>query len=197
MFNPWVGSQYNAGAYFGQRILLVGESHNGTESDEETTRYVVQQVCSGKRIRFFTSIGYSCVGREMYDFNPARFWHSVAFMNFVQEPVPTNKDRPTTDMIQKSIPNFLKTLDDLEPDKVLLFSDCCWDELPAFTNGPKGQLTDSEDDYSAFGCYDGKKQIYVMYARHPMSRGWKLDHWRKRIAAFLSGPVSQQMLRAE
>ena len=96
---PWRSDNYVKGAFFGLRTLIVGESHYCND-DPLTTRTVVREAIDGEDTRFFLAVGSACVGRETYKADRARSWHSVAFVNFVQQSVPTATHRPTQKMFR-------------------------------------------------------------------------------------------------
>lgn len=203
-YKPWIGKNYAGGAFFGQRVLLVGESHYG-ESDADKTLNVVQEVCDGDRYRFFTGIGQAIIGPRAYEASPSAFWHSVAFMNFLDQSAGDGpSDRPSENAFARSGQRFLQRVceigTDILPHRIIVFSSRSWDYLPAFPEGPAAGLNFLPMMPSLAQCgpynLDGDHIAWAMFAKHP-SRGWTPDPWRFLVATFLATPMPAGSMRQQ
>lgn len=193
-FRPWEGDHYKGGSFFGQKILLIGESHYDPEMRDhaEFTKKTVREVCNGNPIGFFTAVGHACVGPTAYE--PARFWHSVAFFNFVETHVgPTSKARPTPAMWKEAKETFLFRAEALKPDRIIVFSDGAWNHLPPFADQTDGaNFYAAEPSKAWMGYYRfASSLVPAMYAHHPNARGWSAPIWRALILRFLTEPLPE------
>lgn len=195
-YKPWIGKNYAAGAFFGQRILIVGESHYGA-FDAGMTINVVQEVCDGYRYRFFTAIGQAIVGKNAYEANPSAFWHSVAFMNFLDEPAGVGPaHRPSRQALARSGERFLDRAaeigSDQLPHRIIIFSHLAWESMPAFSQGTAEGIAFVPVMPSLAQCgpfnINGNQTAWAMYAKHPRSRGWDAKLWRFLVGSFLATP---------
>lgn len=100
---PWVGREYFGS---GHRILIVGESHylTGSEknlqevSQQDFTRNVIQTKCIDDKKKpqpTFDNLARCLFGDEIMEREKRmEVWKHLAFYNFVQCPMKTNKKRP-------------------------------------------------------------------------------------------------------
>lgn len=100
---PWVGREYFGS---GHRILIVGESHylTGSEknlqevSQQDFTRNVIQTKCIDDKKKTqptFDNLARCLFGDEIMEREKRmEVWKHLAFYNFVQRPMKTNKKRP-------------------------------------------------------------------------------------------------------
>jgi hypothetical protein len=194
-FRPWVGVNYLHGAFFGQRLLLVGESHHHKEStgepDSETTCSVVEDAARfplHQDYAFFTKIAQALVGERSYAADPIRFWHSVAFVNYVQVSL-LNRRRPTKEEWRAAEEPFRDTLDLLKPHRVIAFGRQTWDWMPPFVKD-----SDFNYDSGATDAWGGMFPVRdsvpakAMWTYHPTGVwNWDDKYWREKIGKFLLG----------
>ena len=102
-FEPWIGERYGVESQFGCRLLLLGESHYGIPDEYEPrfTKRMVQELGIDEQThKFFNGVYTATTGhpaREATVEDRSRFWHGVAFANFIQEfPSDSWRVRPTT-----------------------------------------------------------------------------------------------------
>lgn len=121
---PWVGKEY-----FGneRRILIVGESHylTGSEknlqevSKQDFTRNVIQTKCIDDKKKTqptFDNLARCLFGDEIMEREKRiEVWKHLAFYNFVQRPMKTNKKRPTPDDMEKGWKVFAELIKMLKP----------------------------------------------------------------------------------
>ena len=63
--------------------------------------------------------------------DPHRFWHSVAYSNYIQQFTGlAARDRPTEQMWREAVDPFFEILNKLRPDFVLVLGSQLWNRLP-------------------------------------------------------------------
>ena len=110
------------------KLLILGESHYGTKGTEtaDFTRKIVTQLGQENRHRFFTTIAKLVRGigsGHISNKQRATFWDHVAFANYIQSFVAENakaRARPTEEMWQHSKAALMATLQEVNPDAVLV-----------------------------------------------------------------------------
>ncbi|HMT73144.1 MAG TPA: hypothetical protein PKA77_03695 [Chitinophagaceae bacterium] len=119
-FKPWVGKKYYKQK---TKILLLGESHYTGDNpyDSNLTIETVSEFLDGHGYKFFAKMSEAFAATD-----DREFWETVAFANLIQNTLydprsqPTEKDKAT---IKYSFPVLL---DELCPQKVVVFSLRTW-----------------------------------------------------------------------
>ncbi len=134
-FRPWKGEGYGERNNLGlpARLLILGESHYGKESDgwdSELTKAVVQDYIEGGVYPFFTKVFHTVLGPD----TPAQrslFFDSIAFYNYVQRSVGDASDiPPTKEMWEEAAAPFRATLECLRPTHIVACGMRLWDNMP-------------------------------------------------------------------
>lgn len=137
-FRPFIGSSYGYDSPFGIPVMVLGESHYSQKDHEPSslTCGVMQYVIEGERWNFFTRASAAFVGRRSVD--PASFWNSVVFYNFIQTAIKKGS-RPTTQMWLDGELPFCEVLESLNPRPKLIavFGFRCWDNTPCYGRDTK------------------------------------------------------------
>jgi hypothetical protein len=127
VFQPWVGNLYRASNRFGVRVLVLGESHYGDESETRptVTTEVVRWLAQDERHAFFTKVSKVLLGLDgdtwLNDEARGEVWEHVAFYNYIQGFVSTDpRVRPTTEMWENSREPFLQVVRELNPQLILV-----------------------------------------------------------------------------
>ncbi len=126
VFQPWVGNKFNGDNRFGVRVLILGESHYGQESEIQptVTTEVVRLLAQQKRHAFFTKLSKLLLGldgKTWIDNNTrGEVWEHIAFYNYIQSFVSDSRVRPSTEMWDAAREPFLGIFHDLKPDVVLV-----------------------------------------------------------------------------
>jgi len=123
----WLGADYKFGIK-NQRVAIVGYSHWGGESEEDTaegTRECMNRVISGEwKILFFTQI------RNYFGYKDhERFWRSVMFFNFLPDCVggPSQRfNNGTQEQIACGQERFLRLIREQQPEKAFIFTGRHW-----------------------------------------------------------------------
>lgn len=126
LFQPWIGKHYGNDSLFKVPILIVGESNYGEsrgsrEEDATFTDHLIESIISRTwNHRFFTNIQRCFI--EYADTTDCRdkFWHSVAFYDYIQEWLPESGIPPTEEMWSTAKPAFDVVISELSP-KCILF----------------------------------------------------------------------------
>lgn len=139
---PWIGKEYSKSE---RRVLIVGESHyliddkehpEKTEKNKEEakrpdfTRNVIQTKCIDDKKKAqptFDNLARCLFGNPKIEGVPKEErkkmrenkWKQLAFYNFVQTPMETNKKRPTTEDIQKGWKVFAELIKILNPTECI------------------------------------------------------------------------------
>lgn len=123
---PWIGSNYSNNS---TRLLIVGESHyydpveNGSHEKHQSkmfTREVIEEMAVGKdyyQTRIFQNLHLALLGHD--DFDGEKIWSEVAFYNFVQRPMRSNKERPSYDDFLSGWNSFHQLITHIKPTCVL------------------------------------------------------------------------------
>ena len=138
IFEPWTGKYYRANNRFNIRILVLGESHYGDESETRSTitSEVVQSLAQNERHAFFTKVSKVLLGlgRNTWIDDEARgqVWEHIAFYNFIQGFVSTDpRVRPTTEMWKNAKTPFLQVVQELQPKLILVLGKELGNNLPS------------------------------------------------------------------
>lgn len=138
---PWIGNNYENGGIFNKRILILGESHYGTEKDnwfnENLTILSIQQKIGEAKgdptfykKAFHTNIFKAFNKKPDTNENKIDFWHSVAYFNYVQGSVGEKpRERPEKDDWDLSFPAVKKTLDLLKPEIIVVLGYTLWENI--------------------------------------------------------------------
>lgn len=121
---PFVGQNYNF-----NKVLIVGESHyheNNKESilkhnDPNFTKIIVNELAIQRRYwstKMFCNLHKTLIGND--NFNTTKLWNNIAYYNFVQRSMNTNKGRPDKNDFVLGWEVFFKLSEILQP-KICIF----------------------------------------------------------------------------
>lgn len=199
-FDPWKPDRPDP-RWAGVRLLLVGESHydegisrTADEARRETIETVRLYGTEAKTYqRFFANTYAAVTGGGWSDAWGAyrSFWNSVFFYNYVQEFVSGGaRDRPTSSAFAEAGPAFLRTLDELAPEAVLVLGSATWQ---AMTTERGRRVEAGEGGPPDLWAYRiGEREAFVTYIRHPSSTGFSAVREHPRVAAFLDFVVAHR-----
>ena len=111
-FKPWVGDNFPKGGLRSKKILILGESHYQWDEDipltEDLTIQCVREQIDGCFTKaFWTNIVIALLNNRPSLEDKHRFWHSVAFYNYIQCSVGFGpRVQPSPKMWKKSQPAF-------------------------------------------------------------------------------------------
>lgn len=193
-FKPWIGADYAASD---ERLLILGESHYGDESmSGNSTITFTQEYVDGQNHRFWTSIMQVVRGQPYWELDRREFWQSVAFYNYVQQPVAeTAKVAPTSEMFSLSRDAFFSVLSQLAPRKILVLSNRLWENMPAGgLPGPQLSFEQGTRETLLYQ-YEGG-QALASWVPHP-SYNFSWPQWHPMIKALLEKKFFQEGVTAE
>lgn len=129
--------------------------------------------------KFLNSILPEVPSKEAYNY--------IAFYNFVQIAVNSNGERfgPTLDKYYElSIPPFLKTLAELQPDGLIVWGKPAYERLRylLYVNGYIEGKIDTGDQFTVL--YEGN-EYPIMKIEHPSSPSFSTELWTSRIREFV------------
>lgn len=142
VFEPWIGSKYTKDNRFGIRVLVLGESHYGDESNTRSTftTEVVGWLAKDVRHAFFTKVSKVLLGLDgktwLDDEARGEVWEHIAFYNFIQGFVSTDsRVRPSAEMWEAAKESFLEVVNKLTPQVVLVLGKELASHLPPMPPG--------------------------------------------------------------
>ena len=126
LFEPWVGSDYQASGLSGLRLLALGESHYDTPGTERSsyTQMVVRDHINGTtRLPFFTKLCRalqmaSSASNEIH--TPDDILSKIAFCNFAQNFVTGVRVPLNTQQIDFAKEPLLQTIHETSPHVILI-----------------------------------------------------------------------------
>lgn len=120
-WDPYIGKNYFKNE---TRILVIGESHYKKGVDIEKyenknfTNHVVKvHAIQGKYSKLFPNFHKALFGE--LEFDEQKLWDNLAFYNFVQRSMETNKKRPTKNDFIEGWSTFFKIVEVLKPTHCL------------------------------------------------------------------------------
>lgn len=134
-FHPFVGEKYHNSRY-GVRLLVLGESHYGTEEDYgiDLTQKIIRDYAYAPGFAFHSKVTNLLRGRTDWPTDEERreAWRHVAFYNFVQEFVgDASRLPPTQKMWATAQAPFLEVIRALRPDVILVLGSRLWNNVDA------------------------------------------------------------------
>jgi hypothetical protein len=188
-FSPWKGDIYGSKDV---RLLILGESHHGTNPTPDWTVNVVRRYIANKETESwfptFTKIGQVVTGRKRSEIDRSQFWNSIAFYNYVQEVVAgfARGPRPTPEMFTRSQPAFQEVISELRPTHILALGMHLWRNMPPSSNA-HGVLAceGKSSDCRHYASRDSSHHALAIGIKHP-SAGFSAPAWHPLVAKFLS-----------
>lgn len=153
---PWIGENYTRTK---TKMLIVGESHYYDPASKndysfikhqkiDFTQTVVKEIAITRNIDDKRSATmYENFYRSIHTVEQSRedYWNSVAFYNFIQQPMHSIKQRPNQNMIAKAWNSFKSVIEILEPDFVIFIGVKCCEGFNEFAKDINSSLkVDSE-----------------------------------------------------
>lgn len=187
-FWPWRGNTYGAGSQWKLRVMVLGESHYGTNSRQSLTIDCVTDIIPGDwRHPFWTKVASLFCGPTPAAQRAAEFWNSVLFYNYIQELVGEGPGgRRSRQMWQRGAAGFLEVVTYYEPDFLLVLGKTLWSQLPEKGHsGPEIRLPDDRSR-ETWVYPHGSGAALAVAINHPASRGWKSEHWSPWVDAALN-----------
>ncbi|EAS51451.1 conserved hypothetical protein [Aurantimonas manganoxydans SI85-9A1] len=192
MFEPWIGPHYKSdgGLFAGTRVLVLGESHYarkaeeiGTAPDGFTDEIVRWFGLAAHNNPFFRNTVRAALGLPpgpIWKQHSAHFWNSIAFYNYVPvlvdgraHAVGGNARRPENWMFEAGAEPFLKILDRLEPEAVIVCGLTLWDWAAPHLDGFEGKPRDVI-------FYDDGRSVFSRI-HHPSYQKFDAKYWYPRL----------------
>lgn len=183
-FHPWVGPLYDAGLRDGLRTLIVGESHYDSEDGPDLTRWSIDAHLAGGNWRFNRTVEAIAPGLSA-QFESRFFWERVAFVNMVQTVMIDIRERPNADHGMQGWRALRRTIDELKPDVMMVFSRFAWDHCPyELDSGPRRASKSMLPGDGSIYLYDRRSNagyphnLLAAGFRHPSRLGASIGVWR-------------------
>ena len=197
VFNPFKGNQYGQdGSCFQEKVLCLGDSHYGTTNVvSNTTKEVVQRYLKAEQkeswFPTFTKGLEALVGQNLKDNKELteKIFHSICFYNYVQFPMTEAREKPTAEQYHKSEEAFFITLEELQPDIVVVWGARLWNKLPWETtnNNVKYRKCEIIDGYKLYSCtytLSTGKEVILFRIYHPSS-GFSWKKWYECLKPYI------------
>lgn len=185
---PWISDNYNSpNPKFG-KILILGESHYGEPSKDDTnfTINVIEDVLTGRvcqGYRYFTMLGRLFNPDDRND-----IFNNCAFANLIQEILEAPRVHPTYEQKNNSHIAFWAILKKTNPDKIIVTSSRAWNNwLPDDDDRGSKIDTITVDGRSSNVWHYEQKGVFKCQAigiGHPAGRGFY--SWRGVVNEFLA-----------
>lgn len=185
-FKPWVGKDYSK-AYYGKRVLVLGESHYCPEGEERET--ITQDVIKGLfdsdaefegYMNTFTKFVRALDGSDVERTEQEEVWQRVMFYNYVQEAMTYARVAPTAEQFRASDEAFFELLETYRPEAVIVWGKRLYNNLPQ--TGEQGPDVLDVETWT-YRLNDGTI-VRLLPITHP-SAAFSHAKWHKVIEAFL------------
>lgn len=203
-FLPFVGRDYLSGGIFGQRVMVLGESHYcgercagcgvpGQAGDcAAFTSGVIERYLDPKAERepwmnTYLKFERSLVGHETDQAEREKIWQSLLFFNYLQVAMDETRKAGTHEQYQQAQKAFYETLDQYRPESVIVWGKRLWNYLPGEERWRAEEDLVVDGEHVATGSYalDNGQRARVTAVYHP-SAGYSWDWWHKVITRFLN-----------
>lgn len=186
-FYPWVGSEYS-NAYYGKRILVLGESHycqNESDAVPSITTDVLRGAFDANAefegyMNTYTKFARALDGTDMSRTEQEKVWQRVIFYNYVQFPIAGTRMSPTVEEFRNSEEAFFEILEKYRPEAVIVWGKRLYNNLPK--GGEQGPDVKDVETW-VYSLNDGTK-VHLLPITHP-SAGFSPEEWHEVIVDFL------------
>ena len=186
-FKPWVGENFSEGGLWSKKMLILGESHYQWDKDISLTKNLTIQCVREQIDGVSTKAFWTNIVIALRNIRPSledkyRFWHSVAFYNYIQCNVGFGpRVRPSDEMWEKSREPFFEVLNELQPNCIIVLGYQLWDYLPC--KGEQGPVIDGAPRKETW-LYpvNGNTHALAYNIKHPSAgfSGWSQYPFVKR-----------------
>lgn len=202
-FEPWLGKNYRTSAFRGGPVLLLGWSHyerrSGWEASEplgpQATKEIItahiQDETEDTPRRFLAKVRQALTGGQLSVTREERyrFWHSVAFYNYIQEALQNAKEIPSDALHDDARPAFGELLRKHKPRTIIVVGERLWWKLPEDGHvGDRLRLPDNSEPFRHTWHYPTGPDTFGIASRiaHPSTRrGWDANRWHQWVSAAL------------
>ncbi len=171
-YRPWIGDDYKDGLRSGLKLLILGHSHYGDENPDATEKYTKEHIEQKPGV-FWTHVEQVILGQRLDKDRRRTFWNSVAFSNFIQEPLEQPGDEPTDSQWNQARRAFPEIIAYTRPDVMFVFSTTAWSKLP---DDREGEYPGSFDvpgccEWAYLYRVDSTYQLFAGAFAHPRNAG--------------------------
>ncbi len=192
-FQPWVGGNYWNASLYNRRILILGESHYewrvGADIPEnpekDLTQTAVRKQTEGLTNAFWTKIAAMLTGKTPSCLtleDKEKFWHQVAFYNYIQEMLRSRKERLTKEMWKSAEHPFERVLQILKPHFVLMCGSELFDNTPILGGKAGPVIEGAMEGRTWWYPLQNGEQAFAYAVYHPSSPKFKnTAYWHPYI----------------
>lgn len=182
-FLPWVGYSYKDSPLLNCRLLILAESIYCEDYDDckgcfpgsynlcnyRVIHGIQKNICGETSAPLYTKIYRLIVEEEST--SKEVFWNNVSFYNYVQTAVAKEaRIRPSKEMWDISEKPFREVLKMLQPDKLIVFGDQLWDNLPGKVGVDWIRVNDASSPIYSYNYDNGK--LLALPLKHPQAPGF-------------------------
>lgn len=189
-FLPFVGKNYLSGGVFGKRVMVLGDSHYGSNPTPNITqdviRYFLDPSCEREGwMNTYTKFERSMVNKETSMAESATIWNSLLFYNYVQELMSGPREAPTKEQYAASADAFFEVLEKYRPEVIIVWGKRLWENLPnaQWEDGERVLVDDYEVD-NGYYCLNNGHKVRAFCVYHP-SASYSWDYWHRVIKLFV------------
>lgn len=171
-FLPWVGKNYEKGIN-GKKILVLGESHYGSEERTDITNDVVSRFLKYHKgegeFEFWmntnTKFAKTFNNGEMSKEEIVEFWESIVFYNYVQTLMSEPRQSPTSEQFENSKEAFYEVIEQYQPDLIVVWGLRLWGAMP--DQGRWGEPSQVNGGEGLYYYQIGDREYPAMMVYHP------------------------------
>lgn len=185
---PWIGCDYDNNS--DSKFLLIGESHYVLNQDgkfnqekydkvianKNTTQLVVKEAIEENgRYKFFINASKAIMGDTSFKYS--KLWSNVAFYNFIQTPMVTQKGRPKLENFIKGWGTYIELIKLIKPTHCIFLGSSCASTFYKSIIKIENVEFENVNYHIKFGRYWGKKgsitidgfKTNITFIKHPSS----------------------------
>jgi hypothetical protein len=180
---PYVGKNFENND---KKILILGESHYGNDTDKYFTRNITNETGAGNSdysLNFFSKIN----NFFKITTNKENFWSNLSFYNFIQRKMTNNVERPSKNDFLSGWNVLLKVLEVIKPDYCLFFGLSAADYFNDYCNKNNLKFSKivwadriSNSYYKTGSLFLNDIEIKLVFVKHP-SKFFKVEEWQKAL----------------
>jgi hypothetical protein len=192
-FEPWVGKKYFKAGFEGIKILVLGEAHWCTNSNncceycgspktcpltnDASKRFINYKKKKGKVelwMPTWTKFINVFNGKKVNNDDVINFWESIIFYDYVQRPMLKSRISPSKEDFINGKIGFEGVCKKYTPDLIIVWGKRLWGKLPDTGRCGTKCIINKGGGYFYFYKY-GKKEIPAYCIPHPSSSAFNYD----------------------
>lgn len=197
-FEPWIGELYFEGIN-GKKIMILGESHycaNENDATPDITNRVINDLFNPDSEHESYKNTYTKFIRALSgNFSRSstnekkEWWNKVLFYNYVQFPISSARQAPSSKEFVDSADAFFEVLNLYKPDCVLVWGTRLYKNLPRQGHQLPDLIIDSRESFETWAYETSDGHIVQLIPHTHPSSAFSPDYWHTVFMAFLNRKV--------